>query len=229
VIATIACRGLFLSRSVAADKMNGGLRSGEHMNTLTANIQREWLSRILDGSKKIEYRDAGPYWLKRSDKAGPPPFKLRLINGMRPDSPEATILVHKVDIDLLNAEIRFHLGKIIETAGWRNEWHRQYKPLPPDPRVEPETFLRQKLSTAKVSIDLPAKVFRDVSASGRHSFHIPADGELALKLNASGNSSGGPRPFKVKLTSGKSSIHVIAYHLYWEPFKEELTAFVLTP
>lgn len=195
------------------------------MNTLTANIQREWLSRILDGSKKIEYRDATEYWVPRLYKAGPPPFQLRLINGMRPDSPEATILVDKADIDLINAQIRFHLGKIIETAGWRDEWHRQYQPLPADTPVEPDNLLRQELSTAKVSIDLPANVFRDVSVSGRHSFDIPADGDLALELN----SSGGPRPFKVKLTSGKSSIYAIAYQLYWEPFKKELTAFVLTP
>lgn len=194
------------------------------MNTVTANILRKWLSRILNGSKKIEYRAAKPYWFDRLNKAGPPPFKLRLINGMRPDSPEATILVHRADIDLLNAEIRFHLGKIIETNGWRDEWHRQYQPLPAETPVEPDNLLRQKLRTTKVSIDLPAKVFRDVSVSGRHSFHIPADGELALKLKSSG-----PRPFKIKLTSGKSSVHVIAYHLYWEPFKEKLTAFVLTP
>src|SRR5438067_2163352 len=117
-----------------------GFRSGEHMNTVTANIKRKWLSRILNGSKRIEYRDASPYWLKRLYKAGPPPFKFRLINGMKPDSPEATILVDKADIDLLNAEIRFHLGKIIDTAGWRDEWHRQYQPLPADTPVESDNL-----------------------------------------------------------------------------------------
>ena len=88
------------------------------MNTLTANIQREWLARILAGSKKIEYMDATAYWMRRLDKAGPPPFQLRLIIGMKPDSPEALVLVDKVDIDLPAASIRLHIKSVRSTVRW---------------------------------------------------------------------------------------------------------------
>ena len=85
------------------------------MNTLTANIQREWLARIIDGSKTIEYRDATQFWWNKLERAGPPPFQLRLINGMRADSPEATVLVDKVEIEQLVGQLRFHIAK--EIAG----------------------------------------------------------------------------------------------------------------
>jgi hypothetical protein len=95
------------------------------MNVVTANIQREWLARIVAGSKKIEYRSANPYWLRRLWNAGPPPFQLRLINGMKPDSPEATVLVERMDIDLLLGSIRFHIKKVQSTTRWNKPWERQ--------------------------------------------------------------------------------------------------------
>src|SRR5947208_1156358 len=107
------------------------------MNTMTANIQREWLARIIDRSKDIEYRDATDFWYNRLDRVGTPPFHLRLINGMRSDSPEATVLVDKVETDVMHGVIRFHIADIVSTTRWDTRWHTKYPPLPPDPTFDP--------------------------------------------------------------------------------------------
>ena len=53
------------------------------------------LAQIIEGTKKIEYRQIKPYWTKRL-KSVTIPFELRLINGMNPPIPEVTVLIHKV-------------------------------------------------------------------------------------------------------------------------------------
>ncbi|NJM40824.1 MAG: hypothetical protein HC853_08655 [Anaerolineae bacterium] len=134
------------------------------LNTLTANIKREWLARILDGSKRIEYRDATDYWLTRLDKVGPPPFKLRLINGMKPDSPEATVLVDKVDIDVLHSgEIRLHIAKILETVRWDAAWHADYPPMTPDPPWDLAVFFRELLVDSDITLDVSQDIFDSVT------------------------------------------------------------------
>lgn len=88
------------------------------LKPLTANIKREWLARIIDGSKKIEYRSATQYWYTRLEKVGPPPFRLRLINGTSPISPEAIVFVDDVDLDILYNEFRLHIKEIFVTKNW---------------------------------------------------------------------------------------------------------------
>jgi hypothetical protein len=60
---------------------------------ITTTIEREWLSQIIAGTKKIEYRQAKPYWTKRFANVSVP-FELRLLNGMNPPVPEVTVLIH---------------------------------------------------------------------------------------------------------------------------------------
>ena len=129
------------------------------LNTLTANIRREWLARILDGSKKIEYRDVTDYWRSRLERVGPPPFLLRLINGMRPDSPEATLLVDRVDIDILAGQIRLHIKEIRETIRWNPAWHSKYPPLQPEPPLDPSSLFKEPLakSNIRLAVSLPIK------------------------------------------------------------------------
>ncbi|MBI3945330.1 MAG: hypothetical protein HY321_05390 [Armatimonadetes bacterium] len=115
------------------------------LNTLTANIQREWLARILDGSKRIEHRDATDYWVSRVERVGPPPFRLRLINGMRPDSPEATLLVDRVDLDIPAGQIRLHLREVLETLRWDPAWHARYPPLPAERPFDPSALSTETL------------------------------------------------------------------------------------
>ena len=58
---------------------------------ITTTIEREWLAQIIAGTKKIEYRQIKPYWTKRFAKVSLP-FELRLLNGMSPPVPEATVV-----------------------------------------------------------------------------------------------------------------------------------------
>jgi len=63
------------------------------------NIQREYFAAILSIPRRkcIEYRDLSSYWLRRLERVEPAPFNLRLLNGMTPPVPEATVRVVKVE------------------------------------------------------------------------------------------------------------------------------------
>ena len=58
---------------------------------VTMNIERRWFANILaiPRRKDIEYRKMSPFWQQRFKCVGDGPFKLRLLNGMRPPVPEA--------------------------------------------------------------------------------------------------------------------------------------------
>lgn len=102
------------------------------MQTLTTTIKRRWLSEIVAGTKRIEYREIKPYWIKRlvigesAQAFKPCPFKLRLINGMSKTAPEVTVRIDKVDIgrqpsdpDLYDGEVfRLHIGRILSYKNW---------------------------------------------------------------------------------------------------------------
>lgn len=89
-------------------------------STLVMNIKREFFAAIVSvpKRKKIEYRDLTPYWIRRLESVGPTPFNLRLLNGMLPPVPEATIKVDRVVLDRKNKIIEFHLGRVIEVKYW---------------------------------------------------------------------------------------------------------------
>jgi hypothetical protein len=95
------------------------------MQTLTTTIKRRWLSEIIAGSKKIEYREIKPYWQKRLPQYEVP-FKLRMINGMDKHAPEVTVLIKKVDIgfqpndpDLYEGAVyRLHIAKVLSYKNW---------------------------------------------------------------------------------------------------------------
>src|SRR5256885_9297511 len=88
--------------------------------SLVMNIKRRFFAEILAVTvrKKIEYRELSEYWLRRLEKAGPPPFNLRLLNGMIPPVPEATVKVTKVERDKRRHELRFHLGRVLAVKHW---------------------------------------------------------------------------------------------------------------
>jgi len=145
----------------------------QELNTLTANIQREWLARILDGSKKIEYRDATDYWLSRLERVGPPPFRLRLINGMRPDSPEATLLVGRVDIDVLTGQIRLHIKEILEAIRWNPTWHLQYPPLQPEPPLDLAALFEKPLAESNIRLAVSSSVLESLLPGAPITFALP--------------------------------------------------------
>ncbi len=89
-----------------------------------ANIERKPFADILaiPRRKDIEYREKKDYWLLRLAKVGPAPFDLRLLNGMTPPVPEATVRVVKVVVT--RNEIRLHLGRVLEVKNWDRKRER---------------------------------------------------------------------------------------------------------
>jgi len=85
------------------------------MQTITTTIKREWFSQIVSRKKKVEYRQDKPYWQRRLEGIEVP-FRLRLINGMRPDSPRLTVTVVKVR--KRNGNYELHLGGVREVMNW---------------------------------------------------------------------------------------------------------------
>ena len=84
---------------------------------ITTTIEREWLAEIIAGTKKIEYRQIKPYWTKRFEKVSVP-FELRLLNGMTPPVPEATVLIHKITKDRRAGEYQLHIKKVLGFKHW---------------------------------------------------------------------------------------------------------------
>lgn len=80
--------------------------------TLVMNIKREFFAAILaqPRRKTVEYRELSDYWLDRLDRVGSAPFNLRLLNGMTPPVPQATVLVKTVVIKERSETIELHLG-----------------------------------------------------------------------------------------------------------------------
>jgi hypothetical protein len=88
--------------------------------TLVVNIKRQFFAAILAQPRRqhIEHRELTEYWERRLDNVGKPPFNLRLINGMTPPVPEATVRVIKVVRSKRNREIELHLGKVLSVKHW---------------------------------------------------------------------------------------------------------------
>jgi hypothetical protein len=84
---------------------------------LTTTIRRPWLSAIVAGEKKIEYRQIKPYWTERL-KTVTVPFEFRLRNGMNPPVPEVTVLIHKVTKDSRKGVYKFHIKKVLGIKHW---------------------------------------------------------------------------------------------------------------
>lgn len=87
---------------------------------LVMNIKRQYFAAILSQPrrKKVEYRSMSRHWLRRLEKVGRPPFNLRLLNGMLPPVPEATIRVTKVVRNRRARELQFHLGRVLSVKNW---------------------------------------------------------------------------------------------------------------
>jgi hypothetical protein len=84
---------------------------------ITTTIKRQWLAQIIEGTKRIEYREIKPYWTKRL-KDITSPFELRLINGMNPPVPEVTVLIRKVTVDRSEGVYELHIKKVMGFKHW---------------------------------------------------------------------------------------------------------------
>jgi hypothetical protein len=93
---------------------------GEHraqMDKITTTIKREWLKKIANRTKRVEYREIKSYWTKRLSGVKPP-FLLRLINGMQPKAPEITVVVTKIRKNSRSRQFELVLGRIAELKHW---------------------------------------------------------------------------------------------------------------
>jgi hypothetical protein len=90
---------------------------GTGHDRITTTIRREWLSEIIAGTKKIEYREIKPYWTKRI-KDIVVPVELRLINGMNPPVPEVSVLVHKITTNRRERVYKFHIKRVLGFEHW---------------------------------------------------------------------------------------------------------------
>lgn len=80
------------------------------MTLLSLNLHREFFCAVLDGSKKIEYRDRTEFWAKRL--TGKSFTHVRFRNGYLKNAPEVIVVLKKIVESDDCYEI--HLGKIVE-------------------------------------------------------------------------------------------------------------------
>lgn len=97
--------------------------------TLVINIEREYFADILaiPRRKDVEYRDIKKYWNNRLERVGKPPFNLRMMNGMTPPVPEATLRVTKVVTNKRTGKHEIHLGRVLEVKHWDRKKERPTK------------------------------------------------------------------------------------------------------
>lgn len=97
------------------------------MRTITTTLKREFFAKIVDGSKRVEYREIKPYWTRRL-KAVTPPFRLVLRNGMRPPVPVVTVRIDKIVPDLRGKARRgtyaLHIGRVLKVEHWDRKARR---------------------------------------------------------------------------------------------------------
>jgi hypothetical protein len=98
----------------------------DNLPTVTMNIKRPYFAAILSipRRKKIEYREMKPYWETRLKPVLNQRFKLRLLNGMTPPVPEATVMVEKIVRDYRNRVFQLHLGRGLEVKQWDRKMER---------------------------------------------------------------------------------------------------------
>ncbi len=87
------------------------------MDKITTTIKREWLKRIANRTKRVEYRQMKPCWAKKLSHVHTP-FLLRLINGMQPKAPEITVTVKRIRKNSSSRQYELVIGKIVELKHW---------------------------------------------------------------------------------------------------------------
>ena len=87
------------------------------MDTITTQLKREYFEQIVDGTKRVEYREIKPYWTRRLDGIQCP-FLLRLINGMVGNAPEVTVRIDRIQENRRTGNYELHIGRVVEIRHW---------------------------------------------------------------------------------------------------------------
>jgi hypothetical protein len=85
------------------------------MDTITTTLKREPFAQIVDGSKRIEYREIKPYWTSRLSNVITP-FRLVLRNGMNNPVPVLTVRIDR--ISRRDGHYRLHIGRVLKVEHW---------------------------------------------------------------------------------------------------------------
>jgi hypothetical protein len=93
------------------------------MDRLTTTIKRQFLAEIVAGTKTTEYRDIKPYWTNRLGNVRVP-FELRLINGMRADAPEVTVVIDRVRKNTRSGSYGLHIADVLSVKHWNRRTRR---------------------------------------------------------------------------------------------------------
>jgi hypothetical protein len=93
------------------------------MDTITTTLEREWLAKIVDGSKRVEYREIKPYWTLRLSRVSTP-FRLVLRNGMNPPVPVLTVRIDRIVPNPKRTgrkpkgSYALHIGRVLKVEHW---------------------------------------------------------------------------------------------------------------
>jgi hypothetical protein len=91
------------------------------LDVITTTIEREWLARIVAGTKRVEYREIKPYWTSRLRKVSTP-FRLVLRNGMSPPIPVVTVRIDRVIPSPKRRPRKgtyaLHIGRVLKVEHW---------------------------------------------------------------------------------------------------------------
>jgi hypothetical protein len=88
------------------------------MDTITTTLKREPFAEIVDGSKRIEYREIKPYWTSKLSKVKTP-FCLVLRNGMSPPIPIVTVRIDSISKS--NGHYELHIGSVLKVEHWNRK------------------------------------------------------------------------------------------------------------
>ena len=82
------------------------------MRILHLTLHRKWFDAIASGSKREEFREMKPYWIKRLE--GKTFDRVHFRNGYRPDSPTMTFECNGIYRDEWANEYAIHLGNRVQ-------------------------------------------------------------------------------------------------------------------
>jgi len=87
------------------------------MDTITTPLEREWFVKIVDRSKRAEYREIKPYWTSRLSK-------VRTRNGMNPPVSSLTVRIDGIVQSpkrkgrKRKGRYALHIGRVLKVEHW---------------------------------------------------------------------------------------------------------------
>jgi hypothetical protein len=91
------------------------------METITTTLKREPFAEIVDGWKRVEYREIKPYWTSRLSRVNTP-FRLVLRNGMDHPVPVLTVRIDRIVPSPKGKARRgtyaLHIGRVLKVEHW---------------------------------------------------------------------------------------------------------------